>query len=167
MADHNGASGAVPPDELDVELVETITARIEPTRRRRDELVAELAELNGRLKRYERALTALSPAETEPAERRPGPKSKGGRAHQKPASIGTERLERIEAAVRELATESDEFRQADVRNRLEGVNSSMTALAFEALRQRGVIRLARQEGNSKYFRLTREALNGAEPAPTP
>ena len=165
MADLNGATGADHDDTVDDELVETITARIEPTRRRRDELAAELAATNARLKRYERALGALAePKDPAPTERRkPGPKPKQGPGPR--TSIGDERLAQIEAMVRELAAEGDEVRQVDVRNRLAGVNSSTSAIAFEQLRQRNVIRLARQEGNNKYYRLTREALNEAAAAP--
>ena len=67
--------------------------------------------------------------------------------------------------MRELAAETDEFRQIDVRKRLVGVTSSTSAIAFEHLRQRGVIRLARQAGVNNYYRLTREALNEAAAAP--
>lgn len=66
--------------------------------------------------------------------------------------IGEERLAAIKNAIVKMP--SDEFRQVDVRNTLPGINSSVTAVAFEQLRQDGWMRLARKEGNNKYYRLT-------------
>ena len=71
----------------------------------------------------------------------------------------------------EFAEDHEEFRQVDIRT-LPGIDptvakSSMMALAFEALRQEGVIRFARQDGNNKFFRLTRQAMNGAVTAMPP
>jgi hypothetical protein len=77
--------------------------------------------------------------------------------------VGEERLDRIREIVLEYAADHEEFRQVDIRTQpgLEGamVTSSVMTTAFNRLRQENVIRLARQEGNSKWFRLTREALN--------
>jgi hypothetical protein len=57
----------------------------------------------------------------------------------------------------------DEFRQVDVRgiSHPSVAKSSTQANAFNQLRTAGYLRLARQEGNNKYFRLTRKPLDEA------
>ena len=62
----------------------------------------------------------------------------------------------------EFAADHEEFRQVDFRaSGLEGANitSSISSTVFERLRQENVLRIARQDGNHKFYRLTREALN--------
>jgi hypothetical protein len=70
-------------------------------------------------------------------------------------------MAKIEEAIRAYAEDHEEFRQVDIRATLTGAlaHSSKMAVAFEQLRQANVIRLARQEGIQKFFRLTRETLN--------
>lgn len=116
----------------------------------RDQIISEL-------RTYEKALATLQ-GET----RKPKPK---GQSRPVPAKLSDERLAEIEAIIRAYAADHEEFRQVDVRS-AHGVlesggtfSSGMSAMAFEELRQRNVIRVARQDGNSKYYRLTREALN--------
>ena len=116
------------------------------------------AQIVNELRTYEKALQAL---QSEP--RKAGrPK---GQARPVPSKLSDERIAEIDAIVREYAVDHEEFRQVDVRSahgKLEGggtFTSGMSAMAFEELRQRNVIRVARQDGNSKYYRLTREALN--------
>ena len=70
-------------------------------------------------------------------------------------------MARIEAAVRQIAADRDDVTQVAVRA-VTGDGSGATAMAFEALRARNVIRLVRREGNLKVFRLTREALAQSE-----
>jgi hypothetical protein len=55
----------------------------------------------------------------------------------------------------------DEFRQVDIRAVVGEKPGGSVTYAFELLRQEGTIRLARQQGTSKWFRLTREAAREA------
>ena len=71
-------------------------------------------------------------------------------------------VERNEAAIRQLAEDHDDITQVQVRA-ITGESSGQSSLAFRELRERGVIRLARQAGNAKIFRLTRAALAGESP----
>jgi hypothetical protein len=118
----------------------------------RDQLVADV-------RNAEKALTALQGG-TGKAGR---PKAQG-QSRPVPSKLSDERLSEIEAVVREYAEDHEEFRQVDVRSaygKLPGggtLTSGMSAMAFEELRQRNVLRVARVEGNSKFYRLTREQL---------
>lgn len=128
------------------------------TRRTRAELLrAQLAEIEPELKRYERALALILDEPPPPGPGRGRPPGGGKATRDKPSGLSAERLARVEEAVRNYAAEHDEFRQVDIRTVID-VTSGVTALAFEDLRQKGIIRLARAEGNNKWFRLTREAL---------
>lgn len=161
--------GPTPADE-DAKMVASLRKRVEALAAQRDELQAQMDEITPHLRRYEKAILALEgqpinqhrqrsddgepPSLTGPKRGRPAgirPKGKSG-------SISDERLVPIEQAVRDLAREQDDISQVAVRTRT-GDNSGTMAIAFEVLRQRNVIRLVRQEGNVKVFRLTREALN--------
>lgn len=119
---------------------------------KRDKLVSEL-------RTYEKALAALTGG-GKPAR----PKNQG-ESRTKPSKLSEERIGEIEALVREYATDHEEFRQVDLRAAYSQLpsggtmTSGMSALAFEELRQRNVLRVARIEGNSKFYRLTREALS--------
>jgi hypothetical protein len=67
------------------------------------------------------------------------------------------------AALREIilryAEDHDEFAQVDIRTLPDSpvTHSGGIAHAFEALRQEGFIRFARQDGLRKVYRLTRSA----------
>jgi hypothetical protein len=142
---------------------ESIAAQLDAllvdTRHRRDAMQAQVAELTAEIKSYEQSARALRGEVGKPG-RKPGSKPPG-----KPygKSVGDERLAEIERAVRAFAADHEEFRQIDIRAQLD-IGSSVAATAFETLRQNNVIRLARKQGNNKYFRLTTEALQGQEPA---
>jgi hypothetical protein len=116
------------------------------------------AQIVNELRTYEKALQALQ-GEPRKAGR---PKSPSRSA---PAKLSEERISEIEAVVREYAIDHEEFRQVDLRSAYGKLpsggtlTSGISAIAFEELRQRNVIRVARQDGNSKFYRLTREALN--------
>ena len=151
-AAQHGSNGGARHDEDDA-VVEVLRQRIAQRQARVDELHAELAEINPELKRYERALALLTGESLTP-----GPK-KGAKRREAASRVGEERLGPIREAVFEYARDHEEFRQVDIRTHMGGgVTSAVMAPAFEQLRQEGMIRLARQEGISKWFRLTREAM---------
>ena len=145
------------PVSIREQLLAQLEELVDAAARRREELQNELAELNAEARKYEKALAALT---TE--QGKPGPTSKQSRTPRPEGfrtaggSIGPERLAETEAGIRQFAADHDEFRQVDVRG-ITGRKSSETAVAFEVLRQQGVIRLARREGNNKWFRLTESA----------
>jgi hypothetical protein len=148
-----GTNGGAQHQDEDDAVVEVLRQRIAQRQARVDELHAELAEINPELKRYEKALALLTGEGSTP-----GPK-KGGKKREAASRVGEERLAPIRAAVLEYARDHEEFRQVDIRTHMEGrVTSAVMAPAFEQLRQEGMIRLARQDGLSKWFRLTREAM---------
>jgi hypothetical protein len=154
---------------IDNQLTKLLREEIAQRKVRVDELQAELDALKPELKRYERVLAQLS---DDPAEQtaKPGPKGPRGSSKGKIAEaaagkgIGDERLASIREQVLVYAEDHEEFRQADIRLFMGEVNSGIMTLAFERLRQDGVIRFARREGNNKYFRLTRPAAREAEKA---
>ena len=127
------------------------------------ELQAQLDAITPELRRYERALAVLT-SDPPATPRRGRPRRDPDKpVRSTPSRVGPERLAMIEEAIREFAADHDEFRQVDIRGIRPDINSGMAATGFEALRQQGVIRIARQDGNSKWYRLTREALrNGVE-----
>jgi hypothetical protein len=146
-------------------VVAPLKARVDELHARRDALVAQREELTSQIdevtheaKRYEKAMAVIN---GEPLRKRSEPigeptqgaKRKGG------TRISDERLAVIEGVIRRLAAESDDFTQVAVRTQT-GDGSGPMAIAFEILRQRNVIRFVRRDGNTKVFRLTREALAG-------
>jgi len=157
-AAHAAANGGT--TELDSQLLTLLRAEVAQRRTRVDELAAELEELRPELKRYERILTQLSgePLPAPRAGKRRG-RPPGGRKPDSGKRIGEERLGKIRAAVLDYAREHDEFSQVDIRafagDEITGGGTGIMTPAFEALRQEGLIRLARQQGNRKMFRLTR------------
>jgi hypothetical protein len=158
--------GAADP-QLDAKLVKLLRAEVAQRRNRVDELVTELDELKPALKRYERVLAQLTGEPMSgPA---PGPRKKnkrGGSATDRGKGIGAERLEGIRRAVLHYARDHDEFAQVDIRafagDEVTGGGTGIMTLAFEQLRQENTIRFARQDGNKKMFRLTREAAREVE-----
>jgi len=143
------SNGATPDDDVIQVLVTKRDGANDELQRLMDQAHTQ-AEL---VKRYERAirvLTGETPKPSKPASK-PATKTK----------LSQERVEAIKTAVLEYAQENDEFRQVDIRGVVDEslAKSTVMALAFEILRQDGVIRLARREGNNKWFRLTSEMLN--------
>lgn len=155
-------NGDLPDLELaddDAVFIGAARKRLTAATKRRNDAAAELAQAAEVVKRWERVVRFLDP-ETEPATPAPSkPRSK------RPAStrIGDDRLAQIEAAFRELAGADGraEVRVKELMERLadEGhpLSSGPASVAFQVLRERQVIRLARKEGNSRYYRLTRAA----------
>lgn len=159
-------NGAVTHEEE--RIVVELRASIETRRARIAELRAEMDEILPSLKRYERALQLLTGE--EPEHKGPGRPAGGKPSRSKiqdlaasGKGIAPERVDLIEETIYRLAEIRDEFRQVDVRTET-GLDSNIMSIGFEVLRQRGVIRLARAEGNNKWFRLTREALAAREAA---
>jgi hypothetical protein len=139
-------------------VVAQMQKRIKALRARYDELSVGLAEITPELKRYERALMLVLD-EVPPKGPIPAPKPTGKRKY--PRYVGEDKLGEIEDAIRAYAADHDEFRQVDIRTVMDNeaqFGSNTMTIAFEQLRQRGVIRFARKDGNSKCFRLTAEAL---------
>jgi len=160
-AAHAADNGGVADPQLDAQLLKLLRAEIAQRRNRVDELTSELSELRPALKRYERVLSQLT-GEPTPAPR--SGKKRGrpaGRATSNDKGIGVERLAKIRAAVLDYARDHDEFAQVDIRafagDEITGAATGIMTPAFEALRQEGLIRFARQQGNRKLFRLTRPA----------
>jgi hypothetical protein len=155
----NGAT-APAEDEL-AEFLPKLKGSIERLQDRRAVLAEQLAAIEGEIRRRERAFNVLA----DEAPTRGRPKRAKSQPAKDPREGGTrlsaDRLQAIEDIVHELAAQKEEFRQRDVRERIDATSSVMSG-AFEVLRQRGVIRLARVDGNNKWFRLTRDALVRAE-----
>lgn len=121
------------------------------------QLELELVKVKSDRKTFEQSMARLR---GEPLIKRSGPsRPKSELARPVKSQVGPEALARIEAAIREFATDHDEFRQVDIRGIMTGTftNSSKMATAFEQLRQNGVIRLARKDGIQRFFRLTESA----------
>ena len=119
-------------------------------------LRAEIALRKNEIARFEAALALLVPPEPNGDQPKRG-RPKGSTNKPKPKGIGTEKLEIIEKAIRAFAEDHDEFRQVDIRMNSSIDKSSTMALAFEQLRQQGMIRFARREGIQKFYRLTESA----------
>lgn len=172
LAAQNGAATRLG----DEELIASIEAQASALRARAEQLRGELEEIEPHLKRYEKSIKALrgEPVGHPGVKRGRSPKNSEGEGpiRAKPSRLSPERLDGIREAILRFCEDHEEFRQVDIRTMAGApeANSSAMALAFEALRQDGVIRFARQQGNAKWFRLTntaaqsvtREPLVGAE-----
>jgi hypothetical protein len=168
MPDHgsNGHAAVDPDDAATAPLRERLAALTA----QRDELQVQMDEITPQVRRYEKAILAL---EGKPLGNPQGPRNRDrddldsppqrqGKGRRPP--ISEARVDEIEAAVRQIASERDDVTQVQVRS-VTGHNSSITALAFEVLRQRNVLRLARRQGNLKVYRLTHEAMAQTETTP--
>jgi hypothetical protein len=154
MTDNGNATSWEPTDD---ELRSGLQARIDAGDMQVQHLLDEAKRIQDETYRYKRALRALDGP--DPAKAKPKPKSTSAGT-----KIGEERMTKIKNEILRLAREKDEFRQVDVRSALD-INSSVSATAFEKLRQEGFIRLARAEGNSKFYRLTKPALGELRDTP--
>lgn len=137
----------------------------------RRQVLAEIDEQRDKivvaLRSYERALQALTDPDSITRRRRASKPAKTDQAQSKRTNatrMSPKRLQEVEAYVRDYAKDHDEFRQVDLRSAhgtfADGAtfSSGQSALAFEKLRERNIIRVSRIDGNSKYYRLTRQAL---------
>lgn len=148
-------------DSFEAKLIHDLDGAI---RERRDQALAQeaeveaakakLAETNAVLKRYEDTRRRLlGEPKPESVKRR----SRARVSEDAPRMrVAAERMAEIEAFVLAYAADHEEFRQIDVRSAPGSPisNSSAATTAFEQLRQDGIIRFARKEGNNKWFRLT-------------
>jgi hypothetical protein len=163
----NGSVPALKPRE---QVCEHLRSLVQGHAARREDLAAELAEVDAELRAFQKALAALDPPPpselpTRPAKATAKPRSRG---------VGPERLAEIERAIREIIRENPdgEVSQVDVRART-GYSSPVMTSAFHMLRDANVIRLARVAappgggGRAKFFRLTRPGERGDATASVP
>lgn len=148
----NGSPG-LHGDEAIIAALEESSAAV---RARAEELRAELAKVAPELRRYDKAIAALR---GEPAGH-PQTAAATPRKREKKGLTGAA-MDRVRAEVLKLAEATDDFTQVDVRS-VTGDSSGVTSIAFETLRQEGMIRLVRRDGNLKIYRLTAEALASRE-----
>lgn len=138
-------------------LIEERTARLATLDHEREAIKAELHA-------YEAAIKPLTGE--QPKRKRGRPKNGEQPVRAKESNFSPERLGAIKAVILEFAADHEEFRQVDLRSAYgtlpDGgkLTSGMTARAFEILRQEphNLLRIARVDGNSKFYRLTREGL---------
>jgi hypothetical protein len=126
-----------------------------------DGQLAGLQKLVERKRKYEGLLNRLTGGYKKPGPTGPrGPD--GSRVRAVPAGIGAERVAEIKQMILDYAADHEEFRQVDVRTLPTPsgwrFTSSISANAFEQLRQENFLRIGRVNGNQKFYRLTREAL---------
>ena len=155
-------------DSFEAKLLHDLDGAI---RERRDQVIAiegevaqakeRLAEANAVLKRYEDTRRRLlgEPKPESLAKRRRREDS-GARTH---TAVGAGGIAKVRGAIFDYVREHevDEFAQVDIRG-VTGHSSSVMTTAFETLRQEGVIRLARKEGNRKLYRLTSAGMAEAQ-----
>ena len=130
----------------------------------RSEQIDALAEHDAKRQAYASALKATEKALQALGDEIPQQQSKPGRKRKTGnGGISAERVSFIRETVLSYAASHEEFRQVDIRACLpdDMSKSSIVAMAFEQLRQEGTVRLARQDGNNKFFRLTPQALASA------
>ena len=119
-----------------------------------------------RTARADETLGALAAAKSTKASE-PAPQ----RVRTEPSGLSDDRLDEIKRLIYAFAAEHDEFRQVDVRTLPTAsaavAKSSVMANGFRILCEQGVIRLSRQEGNNKWFRLVQipAQLDGQLPFP--
>lgn len=149
------AANGAPPLQSDQDIIAAMEAQRAALAVRETELMAELAKITPEVRRYEKAIKAIK---GEPLGNPQGrTKTPGPKPAKKGKGISPAGIERAREAIRVVAADNDEFTQVQVRA-ITGEKSSSTSLAFEALRQEGFIRFARQQGLHKYFRLTHSAV---------
>jgi hypothetical protein len=149
----NGNPGSMSTDDAIIAAIEQQRVVLEA---RAEKLRAELAKIVPELKRYEKAISVIR---GEPLAHPRVSKAPKSTAKQK---VSDEEITRTWEAIQRLLEDSDEFTQVQVRA-ITNQKSSTSSLAFEALRQEGRIRFARQQANFKYYRLTRSAVADEQP----
>lgn len=160
-AAQNGSAPLVPHA---AEIVQQLRALIGERELRLAELDREREQIQAELKTYEQAIKPLTGEARK--KRKPPPPARARRDTGGGTRVGDTRIAELKEFIRSYADEHEEFRQVDIRAAMgqwaDGgkITSSSTATAFEALRQEpnNFLRIGRVEGNSKYYRLTREAV---------
>jgi hypothetical protein len=144
------------------DVISNLRTAVVALEKQRDELQEQLTEADAEFKRAERALKVLLGERLGAGGRPKNGESK--RIREVPSGLSEERIGELKAAIIRFVKEQDveEFRQVDIRSQ-PGVSaavarSNVMANGFRILREDGFLRLARQDGNNKWFRLTREAL---------
>jgi len=161
VAAQNGSAPMLPHA---AEIVGQLRRLIEERTVRLAELDHERESIHAELKAYEAAIRPLTGE--RPAKRGRPKNGEQQPKRTKESNFSEERLEAIKTVILEFAEDHEEFRQVDVRSAHavlpDGgkLTSGMTARAFEILRQEphNLLRIGRVDGNSKYYRLTREAV---------
>jgi DNA-binding transcriptional ArsR family regulator len=158
-----GTNGSAPASARE-RIAHDLEGEITQLREREEELRSELTTVSAEIKSFEQALMRLrgEPLIKQPT-RGPGrPPGRGQRSDGRPAGVSDEVVDTIRQAIMRFCADHDEFRQVDIRSMPDSPtdSSSKLATAFERLRQDGVIRLARKDGNSKFYRLTSESMRG-------
>lgn len=137
-------------------------------REKRDAVIAlesERAKLDERLavaraaaKRYEDTRKRLLGEPLTAAGRKRGPRPSGERVRSTPSKTSPEKMAQLREVILSYAADHEEFAQVDIRTLPDSpvTHSGGIAHAFEALRQEGFIRFARQDGLKKIYRLTRK-----------
>lgn len=160
MQDAPAQNGSAPQVPHAAEIVQQLRALIDERRIRLAELDQERDRINAEVKAYEQAIKPLTGEQ---------PRKRGRAKAQQSGNltrVGTDRLEELKNFLRAYGADHDEFRQVDIRAAMgqwaDGakISSGASASAFETLRQEphNFLRIGRVDGNSKYYRLTREAL---------
>jgi hypothetical protein len=157
----NGSAPLVPHA---AEIVQQLRSLIGERELRLAELDREREQIQKELKTYEAAIRPLTGEIRLKKRGRPAKTAEPARS--KESNFSPERLEAIKEVILAYAADHEEFRQVDVRSAHATLpdggklTSGMTARAFEILRQEphNLLRIARVEGNSKFYRLTRQAM---------
>jgi hypothetical protein len=125
----------------------------------RERLMEEVADLDHSIKRYDKALKAL----TESWEPKAQPQKKVRNRTRETALAGLARSESwpvLREQIIAFAREHEQVTQAEFRKYYDDdITSGKASLAFELLRREDVLRVSGFDGNLKFFRLTKEALN--------
>jgi hypothetical protein len=140
---------------LEEDAIESVRQAVAGRRARIRALQDQIDGLLPELRRYERALAYLTdqPINYKSSKRMSTAKPKAPRG----TTIGEDRYATISEEVFAYAREHEEFRQLDIRA-INGISSSVSSQIFERMRQENLLRIARQDGNNKFYRLTREGL---------
>jgi hypothetical protein len=160
-----GTNGSAPASARD-RIAHDLEAEIAKLLRNERQLELDLAQIKAERKAFEQAIQRLrgEPLIKQTGRRAGRPKSSSTSDGARSGKVSPELLEAIRAGIMRFAADHDEFRQVDIRTMPDAPTekSSATALAFEQLRQDGVIRFARKDGNNKFYRLTSESLRGLD-----
>jgi hypothetical protein len=158
QAQNNGASDMYDATDIIKELEGVISALVAE----KEELKGQMGAIDAAIKRYGRAISAL---ELPQALAPKAPKERSGQKREasKDSMRRSARWDDLQTAVIAYAREHDEFRQVDLRNDLEDLKltSGHSSIAFDILRDDNILRVSRIDGNSKFYRLTQEALSNA------
>ncbi len=150
------------PDQYDNALISEIEDRMGVLDTKRELLMEQVAAIDFDLKRYEKAIKALEGMPKEPPKVKPNTAAQKRTKDQRATALKTLARSEMWPGLREQiiahAREHEEFTQTQFR-KVYDIPSPKASLAFELLRQEKVLRLARVDGNFKYYRLTEAHIN--------